>query len=27
VAVRTYDAIDRWLHADDYRLAGQKREL
>jgi DNA-binding transcriptional MerR regulator len=26
-AVRTYDAIDRWLHAHDYRLAGPKREL
>ncbi|MET0658679.1 MAG: MerR family transcriptional regulator [Steroidobacteraceae bacterium] len=26
-AVRTYDAIDRWLHAHDFRLAGPKREL
>jgi DNA-binding transcriptional MerR regulator len=26
-AVRTYDAIDRWLHAHEYRLAGPKREL
>jgi DNA-binding transcriptional MerR regulator len=26
-AVRTYDAIDRWLHARDLRLAGPKREL
>lgn len=26
-AIRTYDAIDRWLHAHEYRLAGPKREL
>ena len=26
-AVRTYDAIDRWLHAHELRLAGAKREL
>ena len=26
-AVRTFDAVDRWLHAHDYRLAGPKREL
>jgi DNA-binding transcriptional MerR regulator len=26
-AVRTYDAIDRWLHAHEYRLAGPKREV
>jgi DNA-binding transcriptional MerR regulator len=26
-AVRTYEAIDRWLHARDLRLAGPKREL
>lgn len=26
-AVRTYDAIDRWLHAHEFRLAGPKREL
>jgi len=26
-AVHTYDAIDRWLHAHEYRLAGPKREL
>jgi len=26
-AVRTYDAIDRWLHARNLRLAGPKREL
>jgi DNA-binding transcriptional MerR regulator len=26
-AVRTYDAIDRWLHARDLQLAGPKREL
>ena len=26
-AARTYDAIDRWLHAHEYQLAGPKREL
>lgn len=26
-AVRTYEAIDRWLHVHDLRLAGPKREL
>lgn len=26
-AVRTYDAIDRWLHAHEFQLAGPKREL
>jgi hypothetical protein len=26
-AARTYDAIDRWLHTHEYRLAGPKREL
>jgi DNA-binding transcriptional MerR regulator len=26
-AVRTYEAIDRWLHAHELRLAGAKREL
>ena len=26
-AVRTYDAIDRWIHAHDLRLDGPKREI
>jgi DNA-binding transcriptional MerR regulator len=26
-AEQTYEAIDRWLHARDYRLAGPKREI
>ena len=26
-AVRTYDAIDRWIHAHDYRIDGPKREI
>lgn len=26
-AVRTYDAIDRWVRDHDYRIAGAKREL
>lgn len=27
IAVRTYDAIDRWIHAHDLRLDGPKREI
>jgi len=26
-AVRTYDALDRWIHAHDLRLDGPKREI
>ena len=26
-AIRTYDAIDRWIHAHDLRLDGPKREI
>lgn len=26
-AVRAYEAVDRWMHAHDLRLAGPKREL
>jgi DNA-binding transcriptional MerR regulator len=26
-AVRTYDALDRWIHAHDFRLEGPKREI
>jgi DNA-binding transcriptional MerR regulator len=26
-AARVYEAIDRWVHARDYRIAGPKREL
>ncbi len=27
IAARTYDAIDRWIHAHDLRLDGPKREI
>jgi DNA-binding transcriptional MerR regulator len=27
IAVRTYDTIDRWIHAHDLRLDGPKREI